>query len=93
MLKDVFCFAEHQEEALYGLGFKISLTGNKNEVVLDNAPGIAEARFKIDQIPLYVPRYTPSIPQQGILSKQILFKTPTELRYIERSVFMKEVKN
>ena len=27
------------------------------------------------------------------MSKQILNKTPTELRYVERSVFMKEVKN
>ena len=27
------------------------------------------------------------------MSKQILNKTPTELRYVERSVFMKEVNN
>ena len=33
------------------------------------------------------------MPQQGIISKQILNKTPTELRYVERSVFMKEVNN
>ena len=31
--------------------------------------------------------------QQSILSKQSLNKTPTELRYVERSVFMKEVNN
>ena len=31
--------------------------------------------------------------QQGIMSNQILNKTPTELRYVERSVFMKEVNN
>ena len=31
--------------------------------------------------------------QQSNLSKQILSKTPTELRYVERSVFMKEVNN
>ena len=37
--------------------------------------------------------YTPSIQQQSIFSKQILSKTHTELRYVERSVFMKEVKN
>ena len=29
--------------------------------------------------------------QQGIMSKQILNQTPTELRYVERSVFMKEM--
>ena len=38
-----------------------------------------------------MPPYTPSIPQQAILSKQILSRTPTELQYVERSVFMKEV--
>ena len=31
------------------------------------------------------------ISQQAILSKQILSKVPTELQYVERSVFMKEV--
>ena len=35
--------------------------------------------------------YTPSIPQQAIISKQISSKTPTALQYVERSVFMKEV--
>ena len=37
--------------------------------------------------------YTPSIQKQSILSKQILSETHTELRYVERSVFMKEVNN
>ena len=31
--------------------------------------------------------------QEGIMSKQILNKTPTELRYVERSVFMKQINN
>ena len=66
---------------------------NKGDTVLDESAGIADARIKIDHIHWYVPPYTPSIQQQGILSKQILSKTPTELRYIERFVFMKEVKN
>ena len=54
---------------------------------------LADARIEIDQIRWYVPHYTPSIQQQGNLSEQILSKTPTELRYVERSVFLKEVKN
>ena len=29
-------------------------------------------------------------PQQAILSKQILSKVPTELQYVEGSVFMKK---
>ena len=35
--------------------------------------------------------YAPSIPEQALLSKQISNKTPTELQYVERSVFMKKV--
>ena len=80
-------------KATYGLGYKLTLTGNNNEAVIDKAVGIADARIKIDRIHWFVPHYTPSIHQQSILSNQILRKTPTELRNIERSVFMKEVNN
>ena len=93
MLKDVFGFAECQEKATYGLGYKLTLTRNKDEAVIDKANAIADARIRIDHIHWYVPHYTPSIQQQSTLSKQILSKTPTELRYVERSVFMKEVNN
>ena len=91
MLKDIFGYAEHQEKATYGLSDKLTLTRNKDDAVIDKANGIADARIKIDHIHWYVPHYTPSIQQQSNLSKQILSKTPTELRYVERSVFMKEV--
>ena len=93
MLKDVFGFAEHQEKATYGLGYKLTLTRNKDDSVTDKANGVADARVRIDHIHWYVPHYTPSIQQQSTLCKQILSKTPTELRYVERSVFMKEVSN
>ena len=49
--------------------------------------------LNIDHIHWYRPQYTPSIQQQGLLSKQIISKTPKELRYIERSVFLKEENN
>ena len=91
MLKDIFGFAEHQEKGTYGLGYKLTLTRNKDEAVIDNVAGIADARNKIDHIHWYIPHYIPSISQQGIMSKQFLNETPTELRYVERSVFMKEV--
>ena len=93
MLKDVFGFAEGQEKATYGLGYKLTLTGNKDEAVIDKVAGIADARIKIDHIHWYVPHYTPSMSQQAIMSKQIMNKTPTELRFVERSVFLKQVKN
>ena len=61
--------------------------------VIDKVVGIADAKFKNGQIHSYVPHYTPSIQPQGILSTQLLSITPAELRYIEISVFMKEVYN
>ena len=91
MLNGNFGFAGCRENATYGLGYKIKLTRNKNEAVIDKAAGIADAGVKIDHIHWYVPHYTPSIQQQGILSKQILSKTPTELRFVEWSVFMKKM--
>ena len=91
MLKDVFGFAEGPEKATNDLGYKSTLTRNKGDAVLNKAEAIADARNKIDHIHWHVPYYTLSIPQQGILSEQILRKRPTEIRYIEQSVFMKEV--
>ena len=93
MLKDVFGFAEHQEKATYGLGYKLTLTGNKDEAVIDKVVGIANAKSRIDHFHWHVLHYTPSMTQQGVLSEQILNNKPTQLRYVERSVFMKEVKN
>ena len=93
MLKGVFAFAEHQQKATYGLGYKLTLKRNKDEGVIDKVAGIAEARIKIDHIHWYIPHYTPSMAQQGILSDQILNIKPAQVRYVERSVFMKQVNN
>ena len=90
-LKDVFGFAEYQEKATYGLGYKLTLTRNTNNAVLNRGNAINNGKVKFNAIEWYVPHYTPSIQQQSILSKQILNKTPTQIQYPERSVFMKEV--
>ena len=90
-LKDVFGFAEYQEKATYGLGYKLTLTRNTDNAVLNKDNAINNGKIKINAIELYVPHYTPSMQQQSMLSKQILNKTPTEIKYPERSVFMKEV--
>ena len=87
MLKDFFSFAEQQEEATYGLGYKLTVTRNKGDAVSDKTESIADTRIKIDHIHWYVPHYTPFIQQQGILSEQNIRKPPTELQYIDRSVF------
>ena len=33
MLQNNFCFAEHQEKATYGLGYKLTLTRNKMKLL------------------------------------------------------------
>ena len=58
---------------------------------MNKANGINLGKLKIISIEGCVPHYAPSIPRQAMLSKQILSRTPTELQYLERSVFMKEV--
>ena len=87
MLQNISGFAENQENATYGLGYKLTLTRNGDDAVIGKVAGTANARIKIGHIHWYVPRYTPSIQQRCIVSKQILSKTPTELRYFERFVF------
>ena len=90
-LKDAFGFAEYQEKGTYGLGYKLSLTRNTDNAVLNKANAINIGKRKINAIEWYVPHYTPSAEQQTILSKQILNKTPTQIQYHERFIFMKEV--
>ena len=93
MLTDVFGFVKNQEKVLFCLGYKLILTTNKDDAVLDKAAGIADATIEIDHFHRYILHYTPSIQQQSILSNQVLSKTPTELRYVEQSVFMEETNN
>ena len=90
-LKDVFVFAEYQEKGTYGLGYKLTLTRNTDNAVLNKGNAINNGKIKINAIEWYIPHYTPSMQQQSILSKQIINKTPTQNQYPERSVFMKEV--
>ena len=45
VLKGVIGFADCQEKATYGLGYKLTLTRNKDGAVVDKAGGIADAGF------------------------------------------------
>ena len=80
-----------QEKATYGLRYKLTLTRNSDNAVLNKGNATNNGKNKINAIEWYVPHYTPSMQQQAILSKQILNKSPTEIEHPERSVFMKEV--
>ena len=50
MFEDVFVFAEHQQKATYGLGYKLTLIRNQEHTVLDKAAGVNDARSKTNQV-------------------------------------------
>ena len=62
MSKDIFGSVEHQEKATHGLSYKLTLRRNENNVVLNKAVAIVDARIKIDNMQCYVPLYTHCIP-------------------------------
>ena len=90
-LRDIFGFSEYQEIATYGLGYILSLTGNTDNAVLNKDNAVNNGKIKINASEWYVPHYTPSLDEYTKLMTQIKIKTPTNLYYPERSVFMKEV--
>ena len=63
MLRDIFAFAEHQQKATYGLGYKLTLTRNSDSAVLNKGDAINNAKIKIISIEWLVPQYTPSVKQ------------------------------
>ena len=90
-LNDMFGFAELQETGILGLGYKLTLTSNTGNAVLNKDNRTNNAKIKINAIEWCVPHYTPSLEEYNKLMNQIVKKTPTELHYPEKSVFMKEV--
>ena len=90
-LKDIFGIAEHHEKARLVLRYILTLTKISDNSVLNKDNPTNIGKIKISSIEWYVPHCTPSSPQQAILSKQKLSKTPREFQYVGRSVFMKEV--
>ena len=45
----------------------------------------------IDDLSWLIPHYTPSIPNKNFMLEHIISKTSTDLSYIKRSSYMKEV--
>ena len=80
-----------KKKGTYGLGYKLTSTGITDNAVLNKDNTVNNAEIKINSIDWFVPHYTPSFSQQAELFKQIQDKTPTELQYPGRSIFMKEV--
>ena len=90
-LKDIFGFAEHQEKGTYGLGYKLTLTRNTDNAVLNKVNAVVNGRVKINSLDWYVPHYSPNLEEYTKLMTQLKKNSPTLLHYVERSVFMKEV--
>ena len=90
-LKDVFGFAEHQETGTFGLGYKLTMTRNTDNAVLNKDTTTNNAKIKINAVEWYKPHYIPSLENFNKLMNQITNVTPTQLHYPEKSVFMKEV--
>ena len=90
-LKDIFGYAENQEKGTYGLGYKLTLTRNTDNAVLNKDNAVVNGRVKINSLDWYVPHYSPNLEEYNKLMTQIKKNSPTQLNYIERSVFMKEV--
>ena len=90
-LKNIFGFAEHQEKGTYGLGYKITLTRNTDNAILNKDNTVVIGRVKTNSLDLYVPHYSANLEEYNKLMFQIKKNTPTLLHYPERSVFMKEV--
>ena len=57
-LRDVLGYAEHQEKASYGLSYRLILTRNTDNAVLNKDNTVVLGRVKINSIDWYVPHYT-----------------------------------
>ena len=64
-LKDVFGFADYQDKGTYGLGYRLTLTRNSDNAVLNKGNAINNAKIKINAIEWYVPHYIPYMQQQA----------------------------
>ena len=90
-LKDIFGYAEHQEKGTYGLGYKLTLTRNTDNTVLNKDNVVVNGRVKINSLDWYVAHFSPNLEEYTKLMTQIKKNSPTLLHYPERSVFMKEL--
>ena len=90
-LRDIFGFAEYQQVGTHGLGYKLTLTRNTDNAVLNKNNAVINGKIKINALEWYIPHYTPSLDEYTKLMIQIKIKTPTNLHYPERCVFTREV--
>ena len=78
-LKDICGFAAHQEKGTNGLGYKLTLTRNTDNAVLNKDNAVDNGRIKINSLDWYVPHYSPNLEEYNKLKNQITKNTPTLL--------------
>ena len=62
-LRDVFGFAEHQQVGSFGMGYRLTLTRNTDNAVLNKDNATNNAKIVINSIEWYVPHYVPSLEE------------------------------
>ena len=87
----MFSVLRNTKKAPFGIGYNLAWTWNTDKFVLNKDNAINIDNSEINSIEWYVPHYRPTILSQAILTKQIWSITSTEVQYVERSVFVKEV--
>ena len=70
-LQDIFGYAEHQEKGTYGLAYKLTLTRNTDNAVLNKDNTVVNGRVKINSLDWYVPHYSPNLEEYNKLMNQI----------------------
>ena len=66
------------------------MTRNTDNAVLNKDGATNNAKIKINAMEWYVPHYTPSLEEYNKLMNKIVRKTPTNLHYSKKSVFLKQ---
>ena len=82
-LKDIFGFAEHQERGTYGLGYKLTLTRNTDNAVLNKNAATTNGKVKTNSLDWYVPHCSPDLEEYTKLMTQVKKNSPTLLHYPE----------
>ena len=91
MLRDFSGFAERRDSTTYCLGHTLPLKMNTDNAVINKDAATEKTKIVITIIVWFVPHCRSIGEGQFNLSEQLLSIAATELYYIHRPVFMKEV--
>ena len=72
------------------MGYNLTLKLNNNDATIRPA-GVDDAKIVLKDVVWHIPHFTPSLEIQEIVMDQLLNKDQTELYYMERIVFRKDV--